>query len=301
MHTFKTENTRLAAAFAALRDYLDAAPDFQLPRTFGVEIETPNAETVRNSLTREQASLLSWKGDGSVKFEGEREDCECDCSECIYHDCNCDLCDNRNENPDHCYEDECFGSDQPEDYQEITTQNGGVKSTKAEPLQVLTESSLGSAEINETCGLHVHVYSGDLAPAQVAQVLRTYRALADRLEPIAGRRDSYYAQDLHEGSIIDALDGRGSLKYRAVNTAPHFTTSTDKAPTLEFRQHEGTNEIAEVRAWSVLMVALVEYSKRNTSNYWLIRPQSGDELLNELFRGAGIHLPSLPESEGPTD
>jgi hypothetical protein len=59
--------------------------------------------------------------------------------------------------------------------------------------------SLGirDCEINEACGLHIHVSSADLSPLQVAKVLTAWRLLADILDPIAGvhRKRNSYCQD----------------------------------------------------------------------------------------------------------
>jgi hypothetical protein len=279
--------------FARFALALDCAEPRELPRTYGFEIETPTADTVRENAIRALRahndaleigadrvsldSILDWKGDGSVTGENQNEECECDCSDCVYHDCSCDYCDNQNSDPEHgCGSDYCYNTGE---FQEITSV-GGTTTTHPLSLEILADAKLYEAEINDTCGVHVHVGSGDLTPAQVAGVISAYRALADILDPIAERAGAYYCQTNSDHDINEARAGRGSEKYRAVNTAPHF--SNYRPDTIEFRQHAGTGSTVAVRAWAVLLVHLVEYAKRNRPIYWLARCRDFDELAKEL-------------------
>lgn len=280
--------------FARFALALDCAEPRELPRTYGFEIETPDADTVRENALRalrahnagleadnlpkvDLETVLDWKGDGSVTGSNQNEECECDCRSCAYHDCDCDDCENRNTDPDHdCGSDYCYNTGE---YQEITSV-GGTSTTHPLSLEILAEADLRNAEINDTCGLHVHVGSADLTPAQVAQVVSAYRVLANILNPIAERSDAYYCQTNTDEDITFARNGIGSQKYRAVNTGPHFSNYRPK--TIEFRQHAGTNSTVAVRAWAVLLVALVEYAKNNRPVYWLARCRDFDELAKEL-------------------
>lgn len=282
--------------FARFALALDCAEPRELPRTYGFEIETPTADDIQNNayrvirqmnLAREAddphakplhlEQILEWKGDGSVTGENQNEECECDCSDCRYHECDCDDCDNRNTDPEHgCGSDYCYNSGT---YQEITS-IGGTTTTHPLSLEILADAKLYEAEINDTCGVHIHVGSGDLTPAQVAGVVSAYRALADILDPIAERSGAYYCQENTDLDIARARRGEGTEKYRAVNTAPHF--STYRPDTIEFRQHAGTGSTVAVRAWAVLLVHLVEYAKRNRPIYWLARCRDFDELAKEL-------------------
>ena len=282
--------------FARFALALDCAEPRELPRTYGFEIETPNADTVRenalralraHNLAREAddthahpihlETILDWKGDGSVTGENQNEECECDCFDCRYHECDCDDCEQRNTDPEHgCGSDYCYNAGT---YQEITSV-GGTSTTHPLSLEILADAKLREAEVNDTCGLHIHIGSGDLTPAQVASVISAYRALADILDPIAERAGAYYCQTNSDNDIAEARAGRGTEKYRAVNTAPHF--SNYRPDTIEFRQHAGTVSTVAVRAWAVLLVHLVEYAKRNRPIYWLARCRDFDELAKEL-------------------
>lgn len=287
----------IESQFARFALALDCAEPRTLPRTWGFEIETPTADEVKqnaerairaHNLERETHdphakpitlySILEWKGDGSVTGENQNEDCECDCRECVYHSCDCDDCEmNNNGEPEHdCGSDDCYNAGQ---YQEITSV-GGMNETHPLALEILSTAKLYEAEINDTCGLHIHIGSSDLTPAQVAGVISGYRAIRDIVNPIAERQGAYYCQDNTDHDIAEARQGRGSEKYRAVNTAPHF--SNYRPDTIEFRQHAGTASTVAVRAWAVLLVALVEYAKRDQPVYWLARCRDFDELAKEL-------------------
>lgn len=291
------QRTAILEQWQTFRKALAKATPRDLPRTYGFEIETPSADTVRDNAIRALRahndeieandttqprigldSILDWKGDGSVTGEDQNEECECDCRACIYHDCNCDTCDLNNDGePDHdCGSSDCYNQGQ---YQEITS-IGGTTTTHPLSLKILRLAELSGAEINDTCGLHIHIGSADLTSAQVAQVISAYRAISDLIEPIAGRRGDYYYQDNTTEEIAYARRGNGTDKYRAVNTSPHF--SSYRPSTIEFRQHAGTNNPAEVRAFAVLLVHLVEYAKRNAPVYWLARCADFTELAKEL-------------------
>jgi hypothetical protein len=283
------------AQFAEFAERLANAEPRELPRTYGYEIETPDADTVRDSAVRylnrtvnpereaegleliRLDSELSWKADGSITRQEGSSDCECTCSDCNYHDCDCENCDDRNTDPDH----DCGSSDCSNvgNYQEITSL-GGTTTTHPTSLQILAHADLDEAEINQTCGLHIHVGSHDLSPMQVGAVISAYRASRTVMNALAGRTDAYYAQDNREEDISYARRGIATEKYRAVNTAPHF--NSNRPDTIEFRQHEGTNDANRVRAWAVLLVALVEYAKANRPTYWLSRCQDFTELAKEL-------------------
>lgn len=287
------------AEFDKFAAELAEAPNRELPRTYGFEIETPDADTVRDDVLRvlrqknaealdqdpsaqpvRIETVLDFHADGSVEsVNGNDEgECECECRDCVYHECNCDNCRDYNDSPSHdCGSDDCYTGST---YQEITSV-GGLTDTHPEALAILAAADLAAAEINDSCGLHVHIGSKDLTPAQVGRVITAYRATADLFGYIAGRRGTHYARDNEAHHFAEAIAERSTDKYYAVNTAPHFSRYRP-AQTIEFRQHAGTNDVDEVRAWAILLVALVEYAKRNAGVYYLARCRTLAELRREL-------------------
>jgi hypothetical protein len=265
--------------FAKLAESLAEAEPRQLPRTWGFEIETPNADTVYGNTTGTEFEVLRFTPDGSVKNEDGFSECSCDCRDCSYHECDCDNCDRYNDSPEHdCGSRYCASLG---DYQEITS-IGGLDTTHPTALTLLDENGLQDCTVNESCGLHIHIGSADLSPVQVANVVRAYRLIANILEPIAGRRGVYYAEDNTEQDVRLAHEERGTEKYRAVNTRTHFSPAFGRAKTIEFRQHEGTTDTARVRAWAYLLVRLVEFAKTGTGLYWLAKAKDLDEVLQVI-------------------
>ena len=278
--------------FARFAFALRNAEPRELPRSYGYEIETPTADTIRENVLEqlqaegktwreaheEMSECLDFKQDGSVSGENQNEECECDCNSCLYHECDCEHCEgNGSSDPEHdCGSEYCYNSGE---YQEITS-IGGTTTTHPKSLDLLERADLEHAEINDTCGVHLHIGSADLTGEEVARVISAYRAISDIMTPIAERGHVYYCQANEDHDIERAKRGQGSDKYRAVNTAPHFSGYRPK--TIEFRQHAGTNSVHAVRAWAVLLVHLVEYAKRNKPVFWLARCADFDELATEL-------------------
>lgn len=253
--------------FETYAEALAEATPTDTARTWGFEIETPDADNVHAridyALRRE---CLEFKGDGSVTRQDGDYDCSCDCSECE-HSCDCDNCDVTNgyTSLDHCGGSECSGTGE---YQEITS-IGGISTTHPQALDLLAESGLSDCETNDSTGLHIHLGSADLTPQQVARVISAYRQALHILDPIAGRTGVYYAQAPTLEHAEDARQGYRSEKYRAVNTATHFHDGSYRPKTIEFRQHAGETDTAKIRAWAMLLIELVEFATGTASVFWL--------------------------------
>lgn len=265
------------AEFEDLAKRLKTATPTELPRTWGYEIETPEADKVANNADSKAESLIDFHQDGSVSGA---DGCECDCSDCEYHECDCQHCENTNTDPEHgCGSAWCVGR-----YQEIVSR-GGLKTTHPEALEILPELGLEDCEITDECGLHIHIASKDLTPLQVARVITTYRIASDILDPIAGeaRKHNTYCRPNDPRDEELARHGEGTDKYRAVNTRHHFSPFGGRPQTIEFRQSEGTNDIHRVRAWAWLLVQLVEFAKSDRPVYWVGKATT----LNELIKALG--------------
>lgn len=287
--TFETKREQSAfirAEFDQFAKNLAETAPALTSRTWSFELETPDADNIATALAKhyrlqsaelisisgenqDPREILTFCGDGSITREGDQE-CTCDCASCTYHSCDCEHCDNGNEYPDHdCGYSECAGLG---DYQEIKPATY-CEGTHPQHLALLDLANIADVEINDSCGLHVHIGSSDLTARDVANVIRTYRALAHIIEPIAGRRGEHYCQDNSNSEILDAqFHQTATDKYRAVNTAPHFATY--RPDTIEFRQHAGTNSTAEIRAWAMFMIRIVEFAKTNRTTLWLQEAQT---------------------------
>jgi hypothetical protein len=281
----REQTETLRTDWVEFRRELAEAPPSETSRTWGFEVETPSADMVRDNMNREDRELVEFDQDPSITEGGEdndREECECDCRNCLYHSCNCDDCESEgSENPSHdCDSGYCYGNNGVGDYQEIKTLNGGVKTTHPEALDALDRASFFNAKITGECGLHVHVYSGDLTNLQVSRVLSAYRIGAWLFDTIADRITLRFAQPITEETEDYTRRGQATDKFSAVSTKWHYEGG-HRAQTLEFRQHAGTNSTEEVRAWAILVVELVEFAKSTKSLYWIAKATTLAE-----FRGA---------------
>lgn len=268
----------VANEFAQLMETLKNGEAIKLPRTWGFEIETPEADKVYNNASRLDLEAIEFHQDGSVSSS---EGCECDCGSCAYHYCDCDNCEDRNEDPSHdCGSSWCCGN-----YQEIVSK-GGLDTTKPEALERLESLGIRECEITEECGLHIHVSSEDLNPLQVARVLTAWRLLANILDPIAGadRKRNRYCADHTEADEERVRKGVSAERYLTWNTQSHFSPKFGRPQTLELRKHEGTNDPDRVRAWAYLAVSLVEFAKSNRPTYWLTQCETLAEAFSNLGR-----------------
>jgi hypothetical protein len=267
------------------RSFYEDAPPRDTARTWGFEIETPEADNLRENMTRDQLALVEFHQDPSIEGGENNEDCECDCRSCYYHECDCDSCEvEGSSDPDHdCGSSSCYS--EGTEYQEITTLAGGVKTTHPEALAVLIEAGLTSAKITSSCGLHMNIGSKDLTPYQVSRVVSAYRMAYPLLTVIAGRESERFAKAIKPEVEESARRGQATEKMTAVNTSHHFSNLMFGRPDearIEFRQHKGENDPAEIRAWAWLMIELVEFAKSERPFYWLAQAKSLAEFRKAL-------------------
>lgn len=276
--------TQLITDWAKFRQsFSNEAPPRDTPRTWGFEIETPEADELYNALDLQQLATMEFCEDASIEGAGNDE-CDCDCRYCYYHECDCDSCEVEGSNdPEHgCGNDSCYS--EGTEYQEVKTLNGGVKTTHPEALTHLVEAGLETVKITDQCGLHLNIGSADLTPQQVARVLTAYRLGAWLFDTISGRTNNRYAQPHspeQEGATVRELP---TGKYYAVNTNHHFNNvkSYPIRARLEFRQHAGENSASEIRAWAWLLCELVEFAKSDRPLYWLARAKTLAEFRKAL-------------------
>jgi hypothetical protein len=271
----KEQATHIRHEFAELMADLADRDPAATPRTWGFEVETPEADKAYRRTNRTDLDEIAFCQDGSVSSS---EGCECDCRSCSYHTCDCDDCENYNEDPDHdCGSSECCG-----EYQEIKS-IGGLSGTHPEALAILDRIGLDECEITAECGLHIHIATADLSPIQLAKVQTAYRLAEFIFDAIAGRAGNYYYQRHNDQNEDYTRKGNPSDKYTAVNTKWHFEGPRLGRPqTVEFRQHEGTNDTARIRAWAWLLIRLVEFAKTDRPVYWVGKSKTLSELVHAL-------------------
>jgi hypothetical protein len=148
-------------------------------------------------------------------------------------------------------------------------------------LEILERLGLDDCEITDDCGLHIHIGTEDLTTIQLAKVQTTYRLAEFILDSIAGRAGNYYYQRHNSQNEEYTRKGNPSDKYTAVNTKWHFEGPRLGRPqTVEFRQHEGTNEVDRIRAWAWLLIRIVEFGKSDRPVYWIGKAKTLGELIH---------------------
>jgi hypothetical protein len=290
IQTTPLQDDQIRLEFADLAQKLRDSEPIPLARTWGFEIETPDADRVHDNASREDLEVIEFHQDPSVS-EGDNgwgDTCDCDCRACTYHDCDCDNCDDQNTDPDHdCGSSECYSSSG--EYQEIVS-IGGLSNTHPEALEAVERLGLRSCQITAECGLHIHIASADLSPLQVAKLLTVWRLVAHVLDPISGhnRKENRFCRDHTEHDEERVRRGEVTERYLTWNTQSHFSPAFGRPQTLELRKHSGTNDPDRVRAWAWLAVGMVEFAKSDRPVYWLGQVHT----LADLVRHLGIRAVS---------
>ena len=263
-----TESEVLGQVYAAYR----AIPTNALSsRTWGFELEIADAKGV-------DATFGIDKGqDGSLRSYEANDDCDCDCSDCTYHDCDCDWCDNRNTDPDHCNGSSCSSADMAE-FRSVK----GISRVKHAGLSKLC-SNLNDvdAEVNDTCGVHIHVYAQDLTTKQVAHTLAIYKWLENMMAAIAGRDDTGYAKRIPTEYIKLAYSGKLQAdKPRAINLTHIIGSDFNyQRGTAEFRQMAGNYDFELITVWAWTLRGLIEVAKRGAQLKDFLAVKSFNDLI----------------------
>jgi hypothetical protein len=140
----------------------------------------------------------------------------------------------------------------------------GLSPLEAETaLKQLT--NLPRTEVNDTCGLHVHIDVCDLTRPQLDNVVGLYLVVERVLYQYCGvdRADNNFCVPLHKalGSVAGAWAGglssfSESLRYGGLNLH-----AVRRFGTLEFRMHPGANDVAKIVDWINICAAIKEHGK----------------------------------------
>lgn len=221
-------------------------------RTWGFEVEIADCKGVEPVFGIEKGE------DGSIRSYEASDDCDCDCDDCTYHECNCDWCENNNTDPDHCGSSYCTDAEPAE----FKSTRGISRLQHAGLFKLCKELDEVYAEVNDTCGVHIHVYAADLSSEQVAHVLASYKWLENIMTVVAGRGDVNYAGAIPIQYVQKALRGKGLAhdKPKAVNLT--WILNGNDRGTIEFRQMAGNYDAAKITTWAWLVRGFVECAKR---------------------------------------
>lgn len=138
------------------------------------------------------------------------------------------------------------------------------------------------AQVNRSCGLHVHFGAKDFTVAQWTRIILNYAALEsiiDSFMPMSRRgNNNRYCKSIAAAShwVVDARDMDDIFaafrrdRYHKVNVMSFASHKT-----IEFRHHSGTTDFKKIENWINFLRGLLEYSINNET---LISASSIDEI-----------------------
>ncbi len=147
--------------------------------------------------------------------------------------------------------------------------------------EVVSALARAGAQVNRTCGLHVHVDARDLKSVDLANVVIQYgrhESVFDAMMPVSRRNNDYcrsvrdVADTLRRNILTIAVNNNTSdvveayawERYHKVNLAAYLTHGT-----IEFRQHSGSINHEKVTNWIQFCVNFVEQCIVPTTNITL--------------------------------
>ena len=140
------------------------------------------------------------------------------------------------------------------------------------------------AQVNKSCGLHVHFGAKDFTIAQWVRIIRNYGAIEEIIDSFMpqSRRynDNQYCRSIraiaeshtliNATDMTDIYDAFNSDRYRKVNVMAYRGHRT-----IEFRHHSGTTDFKKIENWINFLRNLIEYSINNET---IISASSIDEI-----------------------
>ena len=132
------------------------------------------------------------------------------------------------------------------------------------------------AQVNKSCGLHVHFGAEKFTPAQWQRIIVNYATIEhviDSFMPCSRRgNNNHYCKSI-AGEVAErvknlvsgfsiwdiANDCFDSDRYRKVNVQSYRNHKT-----IEFRQHSGTTDFAKIENWVKFLSAFLDWSLKHT-------------------------------------
>ena len=140
------------------------------------------------------------------------------------------------------------------------------------------------AQVNKSCGLHVHFGAQNFTVAQWVRIIRNYAAIEhiiDSFMPNSRRANNNgYCKSIARPASNLECRGATSMRdiYEAFSHNRYYKLNVmafTGHKTIEFRQHSGTTDFTKIEAWINFLRAFLEYSLNNEA---IISASSIDEL-----------------------
>ena len=254
-------------------------------RRWGWEIESPQVGTTKVELSWRELDGLDFCSDSSLSG-GE---CECDCSDCSYHECNCSNCESYNDDPEHC------GGCSTNEVCSANPMETASLSRWAVFLNRLARNWEPVENYRENWGGHLHIEGRDLTKRQATNLV----AIGVRLfelspEWFVGEEDGYNdrpdkdtLERWRKGEQAGSYTNRSSwisiynlpsqpMPYQVGDPFDYRKTS------VEFRRFRSTPDRELIEFRRLVCQKLIDYVQKNSSIYWATRCQTFDEILTTL-------------------
>lgn len=152
--------------------------------------------------------------------------------------------------------------------------------------------SNAGGHVDRRCGTHVHLDTSDLDGPAIARFVKLYVDHQEDIDDLMprSRRGNYYARrvDVVElDTIVQAFTAMRSTprgwgqerRYRSINVM-----AFPKHGTIEIRQHQGTLNFGKLRAWVMLLMAMVEVARLDRC----AEVETGEQFVASIGRVAGM-------------
>ena len=140
------------------------------------------------------------------------------------------------------------------------------------------------AQVNRSCGLHVHFGAESFTIAQWVRIIRNYGALEEIIDSFMPQSRRYnnnqYCKSIraiaesyaliNASDMDDIYEAFGHDRYRKLNVMAFRGHKT-----IEFRHHSGTTDFIKIENWINFLRGLLEYSINNET---IISASSIDEI-----------------------
>lgn len=138
------------------------------------------------------------------------------------------------------------------------------------------------AQVNKSCGLHVHFGAKDFTIAQWVRIIRNYAALESIIDSFMpnsrrGSNNQYCKSIVNRAQYLGGATTMDNI-YNAFSYDRYYKLNVMAFrghQTIEFRHHSGTTDFVKIEAWVNFLRGLLEYSINNET---IISAQSIDEI-----------------------
>ncbi len=116
-------------------------------------------------------------------------------------------------------------------------------------------------EVNDTCGLHIHIDASDMNDAQIIKLMKIYQreenAIDARMHPNRRGNKCEYCKTL-QGIDFESATSLDDL-YKLIPNRGYKVNiySMDKYGTIEFRHHHSTFNYEEIRSWIEFLMQMI--------------------------------------------